>query len=151
MSGENLNCVFLNSAFPMLSTVRDVNLTYTLLASGGTVNMIRAQSSTAQYKIHDIQLNGQSGTNFAGGDRDLSLTDGTHVWTVIPSSSLTSLENNTWGVTVATVVDVPFPAAIPFNQPSTAGANIFAKYSDGESDYTSGSVEITLLYSLINP
>ena len=92
-------------------------------------------------------VSGASGTDFGGpGDRDLAITDGTNVYTVIPAATLEAIggSNGLWGSTVA-----PLPTAINLNQSSVAGTNLYAQYSGGTADYTSGSLIITLQYSRV--
>lgn len=124
-------------------TSLDTTLDFTNLGSAAQVPVITFMSTTAQYQINGITMNG-FGTNFSGGDRDLDITDGTSVWTTIPAASLQALVNARWGT-----ADVPFPISIPLNQKSVAGSNVYATYSGGTTDYTAGSFDITLVYERV--
>lgn len=121
-------------------------LTFTNLATAGQVTVLSAVDASTQYKITDIVLNGVGATNFSGGggDRDLIITDGTNVWTTIPAATLQALVNAAWGST-----DVPFSLTIPLNQASVAGADVYAAYANGTTDYTAGSVVISLDFTQV--
>lgn len=111
------------------------------LASGGTVTLLDAQSGE-RWKVREIYLSG-AGTNFSGGggDRLLSISDGTATWTVIPAATLQALAAARWGDT-----GVPFPAAAAdFTLASAAGVDITAAYSGGAADYSAGSCTIVLV------
>jgi hypothetical protein len=133
----------LTSGFPV-SVIDSPALTNLNLASAAHVTVLEAPTSTVQYKISNIILNGVGATSFATGDRDLQITDGTHVWTTIPAATLQALVNASLGS-----ASVPFSTTIKASQLSTAGADIFAVYANGTSDYTSGSVTITLEYERV--
>jgi len=110
------------------------------LASAASAALLTAKSGE-QWKIREIVLSG-AGTNFSGGggDRLLSITDGTSTWSVIPAATMQSLAVARWGDT-----GVPFPAtAAHLTTASAASTNISAKYSGGASDYTAGSLTLTI-------
>ena len=82
------------------------------------------------------------GTNFSGGDRDLAITDGTTVYTVIPSASLLALPGNEiWGG-----IDIPFPSSAAISTSTLAGTNLYMQYSGGTTDYIAGSITLTVEY-----
>jgi len=118
----------------------DVTVAHTDLASAASKTLYTS-SGSKQFKIRGIWLNG-GGTNFSGGggDRLLSITDNTTVYSLIPAADLQTLANSAWGVT-----GLPFPAAAAINTSTAAGASIVAKYSGGAADYSAGSVVLTLL------
>lgn len=127
----------------------DVICTATLLdASTGTgkVNVIAAGTgvnATDQYKIRDVRLVG-GGTNFgSGGDRLLSLTDGTTVWTTVANADLESAPAATlpWGN-----AKVPFLTGTS-DTASAAGAQIYFQYSGGTpaTPHTTGSMKFSVL------
>ncbi len=118
----------------------DVTVGQAALAAAGSVTL-RASSGSIQYKIRNIFVN-SNGTNFSGGggDRLLSITDNTTVYSLVPAASLQTLANTAWGS-----VGVPFPASAAINTNTAAGAAIVAKYSGGTADYTAGSVVISLI------
>lgn len=122
-------------------SVFEVTVAQADLAGGGQKLLIRAGAGE-QWKIRGIVLSGD-GTNFSGGggDRDLAITDGTSIWSVIPAATLQSLAAARWGDT-----GVPFPAtAAHLFAASASGTNIVAEYSGGTTDYTAGSCTIMLL------
>jgi hypothetical protein len=111
------------------------------LASAGTVTLLDAAAGET-WKVREIILSG-AGTNFSGGggDRLLSVTDGTSTWTVVPAATLQSLAAARWGDT-----GTPFPAtAAHLTTASAAGTDITAKYSGGSADYTAGAGTIVLV------
>ena len=111
------------------------------LASGGSVALIDAKSGE-QWKVRGLLLSG-GGTNFSGGggDRLLSITDGTSTWSVIPAATLQALAAARWGDT-----GLPFPAtAAHLTTASAAGIDITAQYSGGATDYTAGSCTIVVM------
>ncbi len=108
------------------------------LASAATVTLIDALSGE-RWKIREIFLSG-GGTNFSGGDRLLTVGDGTAVWTVIPAATLQSLSPARWGDT-----GTPFPAtAAHLTLASASGTDVTATYSGGATDYTAGSLTLML-------
>ena len=125
------------------STINSSNL-----SSGGEVSVLPVNAATAQYQITGITLNGISATNFSGigGDRDISITDGTNVWSVIPAAILQSFSgfNGVWGS-----VYLPLPTAIDMNQLTQPGQQLQVMYTGGTTDYTSGSFSLNIQYSRI--
>jgi hypothetical protein len=112
------------------------------LSSAGKVNLKVAADGTAQYRLWALTLD-YGGTNFSGvgGDRNLSVTDGTQVYSTIPAASLTTLPGNVnWGSTA-----LPFPAILAQSSPTVAGANLYLQYSGGTTDYTAGSITVSAL------
>jgi hypothetical protein len=122
----------------------DVTVTAALLDSAGSAAVIPAgtgANATDQYKIRNIRLVG-GGTNFgSGGDRNISLTDGTTTWTTIANSDIESAPSATldWGNT-----KVPFLTGTS-DTASAAGAAIAFKYSGGTTDHSStGSIKFSV-------
>lgn len=117
----------------------DVAVEAASLAAGASVTLF-ASSGAKQYRIRSLWINA-GGTNFSGGggDRDLSITDNTTVYSVIPAATLGTLVNAGWG----DGTDLPYPASAAINQASTAGQAIVAKYSGGTADFSAGSVTIS--------
>ncbi len=108
------------------------------LASAGSVILLDALVGE-QWKIREAFLSG-AGTNFSGGDRLLTISDGTTTWSVIPAATMQTLAVARWGDT-----GVPFPAtAAHLTAASVAGTDITATYSGGASDYTAGSLTLIL-------
>lgn len=122
----------------------DVAVTATLLASSGKIyvaNPTAVGDSRAQYKVRDIVLVG-GGTNFAaGGDRLISLTDGTTIWTTIANADIESAPAASlrWGDT-----KVPFLTSKSATA-SVAGAGVYFAFSGGTTDHgTTGSITFTV-------
>lgn len=118
----------------------DVTVTAALLDAAGSVNVIAGVAGD-QYKIRGIRLVG-GGTNFgAGGDRLISLTDGTTVWTTIANADIESAPAATlhWGDT-----KVPYLTGTADTASASAAAIRF-QYSGGASDHTTGSIKFSVL------
>lgn len=119
----------------------DVTVAATDLDSAGTKNVI-AGATGAQYKIREIRLVG-GGTNYAaGGDRAISLTDGTTVWTTIANADIESAPSATlaWGN-----AKVPFLTGTS-DTASVAGQAIRFAYSGGTTDHSgTGSIKFSVL------
>lgn len=125
-----------------MSTVKwvDVTVTAALLDGAGTVPVIAGVTGD-QYKIRHIRLVG-GGTNFAaGGDRLISLTDGTTVWTTIANADIESAPAATldWGN-----AKVPFLTGTS-DTASASNAAIRFQYSGGTTDHSgTGSIKFSV-------
>lgn len=117
---------------------------FTSLATAGSV-VILPSSGSHRYQILNVMLN-RGGTNFSGGggDRNGSVSDGTNVYSVIPAASMQSLVNSSWGATAT-----PYPASAAISQLSVAGQPVSFLYSGGTTDYTAGSLTITVIAALV--
>ena len=113
------------------------------LASTGTKILLDAVLLSEQWRIVDIFVVGLTAFSGGGGDRNIAITNGTNVYTSIPAASLatgTSLQGR-WGG-----ADVPFSALYyDMLQPTPVGLNLVAQYSGGSTDYTAGTVSITVI------
>jgi hypothetical protein len=114
----------------------DQVITFSELASGGVFDI----TSGAGYRIRDMVLN-LGGTNFSGigGNRNIQITDGTTVYTVIPAAVAQALVNAKWG----TAVTMPYPVSASVNTETVAALKV--SYSGGTTDYTAGSLTISFL------
>lgn len=117
----------------------DITVDAASLASAGSVTL-HASTGAKQYKIRSLFIN-SGGTNFSGGggDRLLSITDGTTDYSVIPAATLQALVNAGWG----DGTDLPYPASAAISTSTVAGASLVATYSGGAADYGAGSVVIS--------
>ena len=86
----------------------------------------------------------QNGTNFSGGDRDLSIDDGFTTYSIVPAASLQALSNSRWGS-----VAVPPPPSASFNTLTQPSFNLSVRYANGTTDYTAGSVTITAIWEKV--
>lgn len=112
------------------------------LAAGGSVT-IQASSGSKQYKVRNILMNyGASGLSGGGGDRLLQVTDGTTSYNNagITAALLGTPVNTVWGGS-----GNPLPGTVAMNTSTVAGANLVAKYAGGTTDYTAGSVTLSVL------
>lgn len=121
--------------------VVNTTISFSGLSTGGSVTVIPSTDSN-QYQVIGISLNA-GGTNFSGigGDRDGVLTDGTSNYTTIPAATMQALVNAVWGST-----DVPVSGFNANNEPTLAGAPLVFQYSGGTTDYTAGSLVLTVMY-----
>ena len=117
----------------------DVSVMYDDLEMGGS-KILFSGTIGKTYFVNTIKMN-KVGLNFTNGDRTISITDGTTVYTVIPEAALESLDNYQWGDT-----QVPKPASTSWNLATEDGANLVATYSGGMTDYDAGAVGITIFY-----
>ena len=114
----------------------DVLVSFSQL-SGGARAILYASFPGKTYKIRDLKIN-SNGTNFVGGDRNLSISDGSTFYSVIPSANLLALTNQGWGSAA-----LPYPASAAISTTTTSGSNISALYSGGTLDYTDGQILIS--------
>jgi len=144
VGGLSTDAILGNSNF----TINSSSINFTNLGAAGHVPIITSPTVTAQYQITGITLNGVSGTNFSGigGDRNLIITDGTNVWVTISAAILQAFagSNALWGS-----LSLPLPTTIDMSQFSVAGTNIYAAYANGSTDYTAGSLTISLQYTRV--
>jgi len=114
-------------------------VTATNLSGGAFSTLLLAEGTGTQFVVLTLSLSG-FGTNFSGGggNRNLAITDGTTVYSVIPAATLQALANNVWGS-----VDIPFPASAGMSTPTASNASLYAVYSGGTTDYSAGSVVIS--------
>ena len=119
-----------------------VTVTQADLATGGTVILIPV-SGTHSYRIIDMKMD-LGGTNFSGGggDRLLEISDsgGGALYSVVAAADLAALTNNRWGD-----AKLPAPASVGWGTAVPAGEALIAQYNGGTTDYTAGSVDITVL------
>lgn len=145
--GASGNFVLASATSPQIDGVAmssvkwvDVTVTAALLDSAGTVNVIAGVSGD-QYKIRHIRLVG-GGTSFgAGGDRAISLTDGTTVWTTIDNADIESAPSATldWGN-----AKVPYLTGTS-DTASASNAAIRFQYSGGTTDHSgTGSIKFSV-------
>lgn len=127
-----------NVAYPVI--VKNITCGQAALATGSAVTIF-ASSGAQQYQILNIILN-SGGTNFSGGggNRLGQVTDGTNVYSVVPAATMQALTNSLWGSTA-----VAAPVSVPYDQLTAAGAPVTFKYSGGTTDYTAGSLVITVI------
>lgn len=119
-------------------------LTFSQLASGA-INVLYPSSGTNRYVVIDIRLNGQILGALSGGNRNLYIGDAIGFeWTVIPTAALTSPTNSRLGST-----NVPASTTIGYSTPTSPGSNIIAQTTGGTTDYTGGSVTISVLMARV--
>ena len=125
---------------------KDITLGFAALAAAGQVT-IQAALATAQFKVRDIKVNyGAAGLSGGGGDRLVTVTDGTTVYNNagITAALLGTPVNTVWGGT-----GNPLPGTVSMETATVAGAKLYAVYSGGAADFTAGSVVITVTYERV--
>lgn len=121
---------------------KDIALPAASLASAGSVT-IQVSSGAKQYKVRDIRMNySASGLSGGGGDRLVQITDSTTVFNNagITAALLGTPVNTIWGGT-----GNPLAGTVAMNTSSVAGTSIVAKYAGGTADFTTGTVNISVL------
>ena len=139
--------VFANGQITLLKTYsdllwHDLVITEAQLASAAKV-VIQAAGSGQQFKVRDIRVNYSSaGLSGSSGNRLLAITDGTTAFNNagITAALLGTPINTLWGGT-----GNPLPGAVAMNTLSVAGASIYAQYAGGTTDYSAGSISISIL------
>ena len=114
--------------------------------SGGGSKVLVSSSGSQTYIVLEVYLN-SGGTDFSGGggDRNAEITDGTNSWSIIPAATLQALINARWGDTA-----VAFPASVNINTVTQAGDDLVLQYNGGTTDYTAGSLIITVVAQRIS-
>lgn len=125
-----------NVAFTIVKTA-----TAAALATAGKVNLVVHPSATSQFAVLDIKVLKSTGLSGGGGDRLLSVSDGTIVFNNagITAALLGTPILTVWGGTGN-------PLAVGASEVSTAGADIFLQYIGGATDYTTGSVQVAVTF-----
>ena len=120
----------------------DVPLTAASLATAGQVT-IQASSGSKQYKVRNVIVNySAAGLSGGGGDRLVQITDGTTVYNNagITAALLGTPVNTVWGGS-----GNPLPGTVAMNTSTAAGVTLYAVYAGGTTDYTTGTVNISVL------
>lgn len=118
---------------------KTVTATAAALASSGHVVVQTKSSATAQYAVIGMRVISSTGLSGGGGDRLLSLTDGTKVYNdtgvtaALLGTPITTRPGGTGNPDCGDAVD---PTA------STANSDIYLVYTGGTADFASGSVKI---------
>jgi hypothetical protein len=117
----------------------DVEIIPSQLAAAGKVVFL-AGIPGQQFFVRDIRVNAGVGLSGGGGDRLLSLTDGTIVYNGagISAALLGTPVNTLWGGT-----GNPLPT-VSFDTFSGPGASLYFQYTGGAADYTTGSLAVSV-------
>ena len=119
----------------------DVTCSASALASAGKVNVVLG-TAQQQFYVRNIIVNYSSaGLSGGGGDRLLKLTDGTTVYNNagITAALLGTPVNTLWGGSGNHIA-----GTVAQNTLTVAGSNLYFQYSGGTTDYTTGSVVISV-------
>lgn len=117
----------------------DVDLIPSQLAAAGKVVFL-AGIPGQSFFVRDIRVNTGTGLSGGGGDRLLSVTDGTIVYngTGITAALIGTPVNTLWG---GTGNPLPTVALATFSAP---GASLYFQYTGGAADYTTGSMIVSV-------
>lgn len=121
--------------------IKEIALTAAALATSGHVS-IQTSSGAMQFKVRDILVNySAAGLSGGGGDRLVNVTDGTTIYNNagITAALLGTPVNTVWGGT-----GNPLPGTVAMNTATAAAAALYAVYAGGTTDYTTGTVNITV-------
>lgn len=121
--------------------VRNIAMTAAALATAGHV-AIQPSAGSMQFQVNDIKVNySSSGLSGGGGDRLVKVTDGTTIYNNagITAALLGTPVNTVWGGS-----GNPLPGTVALNTATAAGAALYAAYSGGATDFTTGTVNITV-------
>lgn len=138
-----LNASLINASLTPVGAfiTQTVTLAASSLASAGQV-VIQAGSGSMRFKIRDIKVNyTASGLSGGGGNRLIQITDGTTVYNNagITAALAGTPVNTVWGGS-----GNPLPGNVSADTPSVAGTSVYAVYAGGTTDYTAGSISVTV-------
>lgn len=135
------NFVVTQSSLPSnnVAFTKVITAGFAALATAGKINIAVHPSGTSKFAILDIKVLNSTGLSGGGGNRLLSVSDGTIVFngSGITAALLGTPICTVWGGTGN-------PIASGTSQVSTAGADIFLQYVGGTTDYTAGSVQLAI-------
>lgn len=123
---------------------KDFIITSAQIASFAQVTL-QASSGTMQFIVRDVRVNLSTGLT-GGGNRALIINDGVTMFNGagISSSLLATPINTLWGGS-----GNPMPTTTPINAPSVPGVPVSINYFGGTTDFTGGSVKITVSFERI--
>lgn len=125
---------------------KDITCTAAALATAGKVN-VQSALVGAQFKVRNIFVNySAAGLSGGGGDRLLSLTDGTTSYNNagITAALLGTPVNTVWGGS-----GNPLAGTVAQNTSTAVGAQLYLQYAGGTTDFSTGSVVITVAYERV--
>lgn len=129
--------------------VKDVSITAAALASGGQAIILDNTDPAGQYEVITAYTSAFGSTDFSGGggDRDILITDGTSDYGRITAIALLNTEAGsfTYGDYIQTEGRIQIPITNSISIPTVAGADIYATYTGGTTDWTDGE----LIFSII--
>jgi hypothetical protein len=122
------------------------SVAYSDLSSAGTLIVYEAIEESSRYRILSIATSSAGSTNFAIGNRDISIGTTSETKWVIPATSLATVESigllsSSNGITGIN----PSTTSTSISE-TAAGEDIVMKYSGGTTDYTTaGEVVFTVM------
>lgn len=119
-------------AYPGIA--KEITVDFSELNSGGKVILNNNASST--YVIVNLIAQSDSINFDLAGDRDVVITDGTNIFSQANPAALQNLAG-----TNNYILNTTFP----LGRPSAAGQPIVCEYSGGTTDYTAGTLKISLI------
>lgn len=121
-------------------TTVDVTVSAADLTSSGSVFVAPADSNS--YILRNVIVNVSTGLSGGGGDRTIIITNGDGILAQIGAPLVQAPVNTLWGGT-----DLSVAAGIPINDVAAPGSGIYITYFGGTTDYTTGSINITVSYT----
>lgn len=121
----------------------DFDITAAALAMSGTSFIIPAVPGES-FKIRNFMVNLSTGFSGGGGDRNVILTDGSGILVNIAAALAGTPINTLWGGT-----DLDFASSLPQNVTTFVGGGLWFQYFGGTTDYTDGTITVTLAYEQI--
>lgn len=124
-------------------TYLDVNINASDLAAGAYFPAVIGVGGNS-YQIRNFMVNVSTGFSGGGGDRDIILTDPIIFVNIltIQAALIGTPVNTLWGST-----GILFGSAAQ-NNPTVPGAGFGFKYSGGTTDYDTGTINVTIAYTL---
>lgn len=123
-----------------------ITVNYSDMSAGASKAIIPALGTGIKAEIAEIIAVVTTSFSGGGGDRLLSITDGTTVWSLMPAATLQAAAAiYRWGD-----AGLPDPATIAnMCVASVANTAVNAKYSGGSTDYTAGQIKIKIRYKQV--
>lgn len=126
--------------------VKDISVTAADLASGGQVTILDNTDPAGQYEVITTYVN-PFGTNFSGGggDRDVIITDGISQYAFLSSAGLSNVAGVSYPYVESYTGLIGLPVTNSVSIASQPGANLYAEYINGASDFTDGEFFISMV------
>jgi hypothetical protein len=108
--------------------------------SGYSKILVPSALSGGQWRI--VEILGVTITKFEGGDRGIAISDGTHIWSIIPNSAISvGTFQARWGS-----AQIPFSSTLSdMTQVTALGSNLVACATGGTCYHTAGFIKLTVV------
>ncbi len=122
----------------------DMDVTAAGLAVAGKVYVVSPVAGQS-FKIRSVMANSSSGLSGGGGNRSMSLQDNTGAYANFFSDFLQAPDNSLWN----NADGVFFSPGESSNRTTDVGLGFWFKYFGGTTDFTTGSINVTVAYERI--